>query len=204
MPRGVASKVDVALAQTLLKTTQAQAIDIGVQRAQLEHAIAVLIGKPPSDVLDAGGAADRRYRRRCRWACPRNCSSAGRTSLRPSGASRPRTRRSAWPTRPTTRPSPWVRRSASRRPTLSKWLTFAEPLLGVGPPRRGDRVRRRPATCTDASGACGLRRQCRVLSSDRAERLPGSGRQPGGVAHPAKRRPSRRTKRSRPPRSRCG
>ena len=46
---GVASKVDVALAQTLVKTTQAQAIDIGVQRAQLEHAIAVLIGKPPSE-----------------------------------------------------------------------------------------------------------------------------------------------------------
>ncbi len=47
---GVASKVDVALAQTLVKTTQAQAIDIGVQRAQLEHAIAVLIGKPPSQL----------------------------------------------------------------------------------------------------------------------------------------------------------
>src|SRR5439155_697261 len=30
------------------KTTQAQAIDVGVQRAQLEHAIAVLIGRPPS------------------------------------------------------------------------------------------------------------------------------------------------------------
>ena len=47
---GVASKVDVALAQTLVKTTQAQAIDIAVQRAQLEHAIAVLIGKPPSEL----------------------------------------------------------------------------------------------------------------------------------------------------------
>jgi len=47
---GVASKVDVSLAQTLVKTTQAQAIDTGVQRAQLEHAIAVLIGKPPSEL----------------------------------------------------------------------------------------------------------------------------------------------------------
>jgi NodT family efflux transporter outer membrane factor (OMF) lipoprotein len=43
---GVASKADVFQAETLLKTTQAQAIDVGVQRAQLEHAIAVLIGKP--------------------------------------------------------------------------------------------------------------------------------------------------------------
>lgn len=45
---GVAAKSDVLQAETQLKSTQAQAIDIGVQRAQLEHAIAVLIGKPAS------------------------------------------------------------------------------------------------------------------------------------------------------------
>jgi len=45
---GVASKGDVLLADTQLKVTQAQAIDIGVQRAQFEHAIAVLVGKPAS------------------------------------------------------------------------------------------------------------------------------------------------------------
>jgi NodT family efflux transporter outer membrane factor (OMF) lipoprotein len=46
---GVAARSDVALAETQLKSTQAQAIDATVQRAQLEHAIAVLVGKPPSD-----------------------------------------------------------------------------------------------------------------------------------------------------------
>ena len=46
---GVVAKVDVIQAQTQLKTTQAQALDIGVQRAQLEHAIALLIGKPASN-----------------------------------------------------------------------------------------------------------------------------------------------------------
>jgi len=45
---GVASAADVAQAETQLKTTQAQATDLGVQRAQLEHAIAVLIGQPPA------------------------------------------------------------------------------------------------------------------------------------------------------------
>jgi NodT family efflux transporter outer membrane factor (OMF) lipoprotein len=46
---GAAPKSDVAQARTQLETTQVQATDIGVQRAQFEHAIAVLIGKPPAD-----------------------------------------------------------------------------------------------------------------------------------------------------------
>jgi NodT family efflux transporter outer membrane factor (OMF) lipoprotein len=44
---GVASKAEVAQAKTQLNQTEAQTIDLGVQRAQLEHAIAVLIGRPP-------------------------------------------------------------------------------------------------------------------------------------------------------------
>jgi NodT family efflux transporter outer membrane factor (OMF) lipoprotein len=46
---GVAAQSDVAQAQTQLNSTQAAAIDLGIQRAQLEHAIAVLIGKAASD-----------------------------------------------------------------------------------------------------------------------------------------------------------
>ena len=45
---GIASRADMLVAETQLKTTQAQAIDLGVQRAQLEHAIAMLIGKSAS------------------------------------------------------------------------------------------------------------------------------------------------------------
>jgi NodT family efflux transporter outer membrane factor (OMF) lipoprotein len=45
---GVASRADVLQSETQLKATQAQAIDVGVQRAQLEHAIALLVGKPAS------------------------------------------------------------------------------------------------------------------------------------------------------------
>ncbi len=45
---GVASQGDVALAETQLATTKAQLVDLGVQRAQFEHAVAILTGKPPS------------------------------------------------------------------------------------------------------------------------------------------------------------
>jgi NodT family efflux transporter outer membrane factor (OMF) lipoprotein len=46
---GVAAKTDVITAETQLEGAQSQQINIGVTRATLEHAIAVLIGKPPAD-----------------------------------------------------------------------------------------------------------------------------------------------------------
>lgn len=46
---GLASEVDVEQAKTILETTRAQLVDVGVARAQYEHAVAVLIGKPPAE-----------------------------------------------------------------------------------------------------------------------------------------------------------
>ncbi|MGZ4970676.1 MAG: efflux transporter outer membrane subunit [Methylobacter sp.] len=47
---GVAAKSEVVQAEVQLESTRAQAVSLGVQRAQLEHAIAVLIGKSPAEL----------------------------------------------------------------------------------------------------------------------------------------------------------
>jgi NodT family efflux transporter outer membrane factor (OMF) lipoprotein len=46
---GVAARTDVSLAESQLYTTQAAATDLGVQRANFEHAIAVLTGRSPAE-----------------------------------------------------------------------------------------------------------------------------------------------------------
>jgi len=47
---GVGARSDVLTAQTQLQSAQSQAVDLLRTRAQLEHAIAVLVGKPPADL----------------------------------------------------------------------------------------------------------------------------------------------------------
>jgi len=47
---GIVSRLDVEQADTQLESAQAQAADLGLQRAQLEHAVAVLLGQPPASV----------------------------------------------------------------------------------------------------------------------------------------------------------
>jgi NodT family efflux transporter outer membrane factor (OMF) lipoprotein len=46
---GLASDVEVKQAMTQLETVRAEAIDVGVLRAQYEHAVAILLGKPPAE-----------------------------------------------------------------------------------------------------------------------------------------------------------
>ena len=65
-------------------TTRADLAALERQRAQLEHAIAVLVGKAPADFTLRAGAVERDACRRCRSACRRRCCSAGPTSPRPS------------------------------------------------------------------------------------------------------------------------
>ena len=50
---GVVGQADVVTAETLVEQTRAQSVAVGVQRANFEHALATLIGKPPADVAIA-------------------------------------------------------------------------------------------------------------------------------------------------------
>jgi len=50
---GAAPLSDVAQARTQLQTAQVQETELGIQRAEFEHAIAILIGKPPAQVTIA-------------------------------------------------------------------------------------------------------------------------------------------------------
>jgi NodT family efflux transporter outer membrane factor (OMF) lipoprotein len=50
---GVAARADVVAADAQVKSAAAQALDLGVQRAQLEHAIAILTGVPPAELAIA-------------------------------------------------------------------------------------------------------------------------------------------------------
>jgi NodT family efflux transporter outer membrane factor (OMF) lipoprotein len=57
---GTAARSDVINAEAQLLAAQAAAINVGVQRAQDEHAIALLIGKPPAEVsISPGSLPDR-------------------------------------------------------------------------------------------------------------------------------------------------
>jgi NodT family efflux transporter outer membrane factor (OMF) lipoprotein len=97
--QGVASGADVAQAQTQLETTRAQAIDLGVNRAALEHAIAILTGKAPAELTLP--PATSRYRRRSRSPSRPSSWSAGPTSPPRNAGWPPPTPRSASPPPPT-------------------------------------------------------------------------------------------------------
>ena len=79
---GLASEVEVEQARTILETTRAQMIDVGVARSQFEHAVAVLVGKPPAEFSLPRLCRLTRRRHRFLLACLRSCWNAGRCCCR--------------------------------------------------------------------------------------------------------------------------
>lgn len=48
--QGVVARLDVVQAQAQIETVRAQTLELGVQRAQLEHAVALLLGRSPAEL----------------------------------------------------------------------------------------------------------------------------------------------------------
>ena len=152
---GVASRNDVLLAETQLKTTQAQAIDVGVLRAQLEHAIATLLGKPASifsipaapvamkvPAIPAGVPSELLERRPDIATAERNMAAANAQIGVALAAYYPTITLSAT----------GGFRSLHRGPVVC----LAQPLLVPGRGRGADLVRRRPARRSNRRGPGGL------------------------------------------------
>ena len=80
---GVGDQISVVEARTTLQSAQASLTNLGILRAQYEHAIAVLIGKPASAFsLPLVPSPPRRHL--FPSACRLSCCSAGRTLPPPS------------------------------------------------------------------------------------------------------------------------
>jgi NodT family efflux transporter outer membrane factor (OMF) lipoprotein len=94
---GAAAKSDVAQARTQLEDARVLASDITVQRAQYEHALAILTGQPPRSFVSLKrlSKSERQFFLAYPLRCPLSYSSVGPTLLPPSGAWRLRTNKSA-------------------------------------------------------------------------------------------------------------
>jgi len=75
---GIASDEAVAQAETQLEATEAQDTNLEVARAQFEHAIAVLLGRPAS-TFSLRRRRQASPRQRFPSGCPRSSSSGART-----------------------------------------------------------------------------------------------------------------------------
>ncbi len=126
---GIASEVEVEQARTILETTRAQAIDVGVARAQYEHAVAVLVGKPPAEFtlpplplttpppsIPVGLPSELLERRPDIAAAERRVASANAQV----GLAK-RTLRSGWPRPPTILCLRWQQREGLRAAGLARY-----------------------------------------------------------------------------------
>ena len=104
----------VAQAEAQLKAAQAQDTNLGILRAQYEHAIAVLIGQPASTFSLRSECFGGESSRNPCWDSVRACSRGGRTLRLRSGPWPRRMRKLAWPRLPI------FRRSCSALPADSE------------------------------------------------------------------------------------
>ena len=185
----------LAEAQAQLDTANATLVNVGVLRAQYEHAIAVLTGVAPAELEIPVGALtdDVPVPPAC---CRRPCCSAAPTSRRRSGTM---AEQNAIIGVQVAAFYPDISLSATvrlfRHP-LGSLIAGGEPRLVAR--RIGDRnaVRGRFAEFRSGRRPCLLRRQRRRLPADRADGVPAGRGRIGGSPHPGAAGRQRRRRRS--------
>ena len=189
---GLASDQDVAQAETQLNTTLAQATDLGIQRAQLEHAIATLLGKPASSFSIASIFADCKTNRH-------SLRRSVRTSRTPSRHRRRRTPRcrgecANWRgARSLLSDDHLERRGGIPEYLDTRFIFRSEPCLVRRRDAGANPFRRRLAQSGHRTVPCDLPGHRRELPSDRAHRLSGSRRQSCRRCESCRRNSSNRT-----------
>ena len=169
---GIVARGDVAQAEAQLKSTQAQVLDARITRAQLEHAIAVLVGKPPSELTIAAKPLAAVLPGDSASACRRRCSSGVPTSPRPSAAYRERQRADRRRRRPrSSRSLSLAADGGLQSSVIGGLLVAAQPLLVARRRARADDLRRRVAQRAEGAGDRDVGRDGRQLSLDGAHRF---------------------------------
>ncbi len=155
---GAAPRSDVAQAKTQLDGAQVADTDITVTRAQFEHAIATLIGKPPAEFNLAPAPHTALQLPSSRSVCLRPCLSAGPILRLVSAALQKRTIRSASLALPSF--PPWcLAPLADLLELRSRTGSTGRAVCG-----RWDRSCRRPSSMPDVA-ALSLSRQLQTMTA---------------------------------------
>ncbi len=173
---GIGNDEAVAQAEAQLKATQAQDTNLGVLRAQYEHAIALLVGQPASTFSIPAEALRRRIRLRSRLGIPSEL-----LERRPDIAAAERAGRPGECADRHRQDGLFSHRHAQRIRRIPESLDremarLAEPDLVRGPESGADDFRCGIAQGHGPAVSGNLRSNRRELPADRADSLPTGGR----------------------------
>jgi len=172
MPGSRFRSADVDTAEALLANAQSLAINVDAQRAQSEHAIAMLIGRPPAELSVRASGARRNYPEASGRGPGRPCSNGGPISPPRNDrcSSRMRSSASRWPR--IFPISAYRRRYSGPAAAFSVQCRQRDMVARRG--RNAAVVRRRVARGASRRRARRLLAKRRDLSPDRAVGVPGS------------------------------
>ena len=180
---GISAATDVDQADTLRQNARSQLAAVRLQRAQLEHAIAVLLGQLPSGfALEPGALAGAPPA--IERACLPGCCNVALMSRARNAPWPPPTHRSAWPAPPGFRCSPWQASRGYESILSSSWFNAPSRFWSIGPSATVPLLDAGARYAIEQTGACPVRRSGRGVSQDDPGGVPGGRGQSRRPASP--------------------